>query len=606
MKNILLILFCLIFLSGCGNSIFLEKEKLNSLKSANQEQSTLFFEKKFQVTDTGQLFEFTHILVQSSENRKSLENYLEVFDSPELKLYEFFARIIKKSGSEKIFSKSDLITQSLSNRNTISEDKVKFIPISDEIEQGDLIEVYYKHENKIPGSGLSFSPEEAGENAKNVSCVIFVPLNIDLNYFVKNDTITPFVICEKENKSYLFEWKSNIKRSEGTVFSKKNGYPIIYATMPILPNKSDVDRIQNWEDYGKYRFSLIQPKIKLNEPIRKLADSICTGFDSPKEKMDAIFNYCQKNIRYEQVYLEKGSIIPNDFDFILNKKYGDCKDYSFLIYTLAKNINIDAKLAVCYRGRGVEFFENIPVHQTNHMIAYCSFDGKDYWYDGTNRIGLAGIPTLDLINQTALIIDKDKSYLKKIEESPDNLLLIEGLLKQKKSNIEGELIISFRSQYAIDFNYVNIYLNKQNMTEYLLTWMKKNINPNVSCKKISWKNQDDKFIIETELTLPNSLLYLNNNYYFSFAKAFPMLLASTKLPEDAKSIFFYPDYSKIKVEIKIENLISETSKTDPIIFQTDIPVGPFQENEKMRFMSDYTSILEKFGRKIKFTSRPIE
>ena len=62
--------------------------------------------------------------------------------------------------------------------------------------------------------------------------------------------------------------------------------------------------------------------------------------------MDAIAKYCQNNIRYEQVYIEKGEIIPNNYETIINNKYGDCKDYSVAIYCLAKSIGLNPNLAI--------------------------------------------------------------------------------------------------------------------------------------------------------------------------------------------------------------------------------------------------------------------
>ena len=100
--------------------------------------------------------------------------------------------------------------------------------------------------------------------------------------------------------------------------------------------------------------------------------------------MDAIFEYCQKNVRYEQVYLDFGEIIPNISTVIFDKKFGDCKDYAILIYTMAKCADLDPHFAICYRGRRRMMIEEIPVSQFNHAFIHFKYQGNDYWYDGEN------------------------------------------------------------------------------------------------------------------------------------------------------------------------------------------------------------------------------
>ena len=80
--------------------------------------------------------------------------------------------------------------------------------------------------------------------------------------------------------------------------------------------------------------------------IQKLADKITSKIpknakDHDKAAAALLYNWVASNIHYIAVYLSDASnYIPNKPDVILQRGYGDCKDFSTLLVVLLKAANI--------------------------------------------------------------------------------------------------------------------------------------------------------------------------------------------------------------------------------------------------------------------------
>ena len=474
----------LLFFYGCGSNGFLENEKISSLQfNKNDKNSIILFNTDYSFTENGHLFIKTHHIIKVGKNTKSLPDIFNVFDGSIEKLVSYHSRIIKPDGSQISFSKNDLHKLSLSQKGRISENFMKFTWVDDVLSPGDLIESVSEHEMTLPQLGINFSIPDENLEMYNISCSIHLPSNFNLNYKVVNDTIVPVIstLETEKTRTYLFQWNNFKKEISDSRFSKKNNIPGVLVSYPFSINSESKF---NWMQFGNWYLNLIADKITPDENIKLKAFQLTQGLSTDLDKMNAIFNYCQHNVRYEQVYLDKGEFIPNRCGDILQRNYGDCKDYSTLIYSLANSVGLHPSLALCFRGRGENEFYDIPVSQFNHMIVFFSIDGKDYWFDGTNRSGTPGLPTTDLINQYALILNPDSSHLQLIKENPDNQISLEGNFTASSNDLSGELKIKLLSQYAVDFLYFDYMLGNIKMKDFINHWLKENIKRSDYCKRI--------------------------------------------------------------------------------------------------------------------------
>ncbi len=588
--GILLLCAC----SGCGPSHLITEDQFSVLHYRDTEDSrTVFFTKTFRVTDDAHLLISTHRIVRAGTKRSAMPHALSVVDGGVYRLSAFEGRVTHKRGGTETYSSGDLSSTALATKHFVTESVYKSLPIERLISSGDLVETYSEHETALGPLGIEFSPEEAGD-ADNIVCRIEVPEGRQLHYRVYNDSLSPSVSVLDGTRTYEFHWPTYVAVRGTRVFGNANPEPLILASVPAGTDTG-------WIGFGDWCLNLIRNKLQPDDRIRQKAEEVTRGMQTPREKMDAILSYCQSAVRYEQIYLDQGEFIPNAAPLVLQRKYGDCKDYATLIYSMAHSVGVDAHLVLCYRGRGVEFHDDVPVSQFNHMIACYTDSGTTYWYDGTNRSGIPGVTTFDLANATALILQEHGSHLERIPESAGNLLSITGVLRATGRSLTGRIAVGCRSQFAIDFQYLALFLSNERMTQELDSWLHTTVNPQMITHDLGWEGRDGEFIIEADVELPNSITSVGGFDYIALSRSFGGLLPGTS-PEGERP-FYYPSYNRVHLALMLDNLRDPADSATAQGFQWKadyfLPAGPFRRPQVDEFVRSYSEVRESFEQKRK-------
>ncbi len=145
--------------------------------------------------------------------------------------------------------------------------------------------------------------------------------------------------------------------------------------------------IKNWEDVSKWYFDLAEPQIKAGEAVKKMAQILTQHAENDREKMKSIYEWIRDNIRYIAVSIGVGSFQPHPAEEVLNNRYGDCKDMTTLLCSMARHVGIEAHevlISTWYNGKADT---SLPTpYQFNHVIAFCPAIGDSgLWLDATEK-----------------------------------------------------------------------------------------------------------------------------------------------------------------------------------------------------------------------------
>lgn len=586
--------------SGCGKSLLLTQEELKIFSYSKDANTIVYYNEEYIIDDKGKMRIITHSILCAGENARSIPDYFAVYDGSILKLASFEGRVLHANGSQEIYSKSGLSTFALSSASEISESSVLYLPVEKGISPGDLIEKVEVHNQTLPELGIDFSLSSLKARARNITCKINLPAGKKFNYKLLHDSLVPIITTGDGRNQYLFHWNYYVPHNKSNEFD-----PIHPASKLLAAVVNDTIPSMPWIEFGDWYLTLINDRAVPSEAVTALAQSIIVGRKTNLEKLDAIFEYCKKNIRYEQVYLPLGEFIPNPAPLIFARKYGDCKDYAAIIHTLSRCVGIPTNLALCYRGRGKEFCADIPVSQFNHMIVYYSENGNNFWYDGTNRTGLPGITTIDLINAEALVLERGNSRIIRIEESDQNRMDIRGTMSIENNSLKGNISLVFTSQYAVDLYYHEFYLNRAKMIESLMKWVKMHLNDRISISNLSWRTDTGQFILNIDCELPNTVIHAGSQIYIGIDKTFPKLLPESDPSQDYVSLYYYPTYGRIIIDIlfplmRLGNEVDDFHLKGKI----DLPPGPFlSDAQKREFLKQYRDVTGSFHQKFKLTKK---
>jgi len=600
----LLCIFTLL-LFACNKSALLDRQTLSSLNFPNTKSTQIiFFEKNFKLEKRGKLIENLHVIYKIGDETKSLSDFAIVFDGAIRKLKNYELRVIRADGKSFKFTTRNLKSMPLMTESYLSTNKILYIDEEKNLEKNDLVEIISGHENNFPALGVIFQVNHNKMKVSNVKCEITIPSDYELQYKVKNSTISPTIKNENGVRCYSFFWKSYSSATGNSFFRKSNHDPMVLAVMPFYQDNTSHKFLQlrDWKDFTNWYMNLIKPKLECNQEIVSIAERITKDSNSPYEKMDAILQYVQKEIRYEKNYLDYGEIIPNDVQTIFARKYGDCKDYSALIYTMATCIGLNPNFVLCNRSKNYEIDDEIPVEQFNHLLIHMRCDGKDYWYDGTNRTGIPGLTTRELIGQKVLAFNDNYQEFIRIKDSPDNKLHIKGNFELHDLDLMGHLDIYLFNQNAVDFYYADFYLNETKMADYILNWMKKNIHDRMIVKKLTWKNRDGQFIISADCSISNTAAMINGKIYLTGKRIFANIFPDKKLPDNLQEIFCFPSYNHVKINLNFQNLLIFNADLNEWqhswYFDFSIPSGPFYENHRQQFVKIYKDIKKRLNKQL--------
>jgi len=145
--------------------------------------------------------------------------------------------------------------------------------------------------------------------------------------------------------------------------------------------------VQNWQDIASWYHDLVQPQMSANNHILEMAQNLTVGIGSDREKLHVIFEWVRDQIRYIAVSIGIGGYQPHPVEDIFQNKYGDCKDMTTLLCTLAEEVGIEVYQAlISTKKNGIPDTTLPSASHFNHVIAYAPDLGEEgIWMDATEK-----------------------------------------------------------------------------------------------------------------------------------------------------------------------------------------------------------------------------
>ncbi len=180
-------------------------------------------------------------------------------------------------------------------------------------------------------------------------------------------------------------------------------YPLSYEvdgrTVPVLRNVGDL--------FAWYETMIDQIAPCDLNLIPGIVDELLAGVETDEEKIKLIFRYVQDQIKYVAFEDGLGGLIPRNANDVLNKRFGDCKDMSNLMFAMCEHAGVRAYLT-WVGTRDIPYtYEELPTPGVdNHMILTAG-DPDDldnfFWLDATSSTVEFGVPTSFIQGKEALV-----------------------------------------------------------------------------------------------------------------------------------------------------------------------------------------------------------
>ena len=131
-----------------------------------------------------------------------------------------------------------------------------------------------------------------------------------------------------------------------------------------------------WEKVGSWYERLTAEVPRGTEPVRAKARELTAGLPGKREKLEALLTFARKQVRYVAVEVGIGGYRPHTPQEVLERRWGDCKDKSFLLIDLLREAGIEAwPVLVLSEGEDRVDRDFPSPYQFNHLIVAVSPEG---------------------------------------------------------------------------------------------------------------------------------------------------------------------------------------------------------------------------------------
>src|SRR5688572_3487196 len=282
----------------------------------------------------------------------------------EVKIYTASGREVKR------YKKRDFTTQAAYDGvSLVTDDKVMFVEAPS---PGYPCTIETTVTRDVTGyiSLPSFNVSNIDHSVESFRFAVEVPAALDIRHRTRNISLQPQISTVGENKIYTWQGAHQVGRN-----IPKNGFAVSkYAsTIDIAPNSFEYDgypgTFKNWKTFGEWCAPFYVEKHPFSDSrVAEIKEMVSTCKTEP-DKIDVLYNYLKKNMRYVSIQLGIGGFKPFPASFVDSKKYGDCKALTNYMHQLLKVVGIKsypALINASYDSPPVEL--EFPANKFNHVI----------------------------------------------------------------------------------------------------------------------------------------------------------------------------------------------------------------------------------------------
>lgn len=241
-------------------------------------------------------------------------------------------------------------------------------------------------------------------------------------------------------------------RFEGRAIEAIEGEPSIPSD--FLPGRVlQFSEYRDWQEVANWADGLF-PKNKPSPALTALVRQFA-GEPDPATRAAAALRWVQHEIRYFSVSIGENSHRPQLPDVVLKRRYGDCKDKSYLLVSLLSEMGIEARPVLLSASA-----PKVPARVLasplwfNHVVVQITIDGHAYYVDPTSARQpepLALIPGA-LPGAAALPVDRAATALVTLPLRTDTLPHHELVQQIAVADFDGAATMEsrniFRGSYA--------------------------------------------------------------------------------------------------------------------------------------------------------------
>ena len=177
----------------------------------------------------------------------------------------------------------------------------------------------------------------------------------------------------------------------------------------------ELTTFKNWEGVAQWYAKLEKGRTESTPEIQAKTLELLRGRENKLDKIQALYDYVAKNIRYVSLSFGLGRYQPHSAADVFANQYGDCKDKHTLLAAMLQAANISSDAVLIPFSRDLDTSMPSP-SQLDHVITAVPTDHGLIWMDSTAEVAPFRLLSPALRNKSALVVPPDGAG--KIVETP--------------------------------------------------------------------------------------------------------------------------------------------------------------------------------------------
>ncbi|HSP07356.1 MAG TPA: DUF3857 domain-containing protein, partial [Acidobacteriota bacterium] len=289
---------------------------------------------------------------------------------------------------------------------------------------------------------------------QRASCTLRFPVSLPIKYRGQDDGVQIRESGDGLVRTIRFETSN---RKEIVLLGGEESRGAVDRRVMFVPEKCMTEKWQlsteSWQSVAAWFADLSRYAYQSNPATDAVVEEIKKQATTPEAVASALYKYIQKTFVYTGVEIGIGGYKPHFTGQTFEKKYGDCKDLSFLYVMLLRKAGIEAFPALVDTRDTRFFYRDFPTPtQFNHCIAYLPGIRNGAWVDSTvKNFRLGEIPTV-IQGHQALVIGPNElmEIPARFQESNVVRLTMNGVISEKQMEVQGDIETSGASSTLVD------------------------------------------------------------------------------------------------------------------------------------------------------------
>jgi transglutaminase-like putative cysteine protease len=181
----------------------------------------------------------------------------------------------------------------------------------------------------------------------------------------------------------------------------------------------------SWAEIGQWSVRMFRLEERSRKAVHDVAQTLLSAH--PKDPVIAAIRFVQDDIRYLGIEMGRNSHEPHQPADVLTQRWGDCKDKSFLLAALLRELGVEAYPALVNTKLRHELDAQLPSpFLFDHVITQVLVNGKTYWIDGTLSDQGGALESIDTPNdERALVVRPETKALTTIAINDNSSTVVE-------------------------------------------------------------------------------------------------------------------------------------------------------------------------------------